>query len=262
MPNICTTNYVIEGEKKELDALYQTMKEQQENNLGCLVKALGKNPEEVECRGVWTDLERQGDILRVTFETAWTPCYEVTTLLKEAYPSLRIFYKAEEPGCCIYLKNDAEGKYFPETETDGHPYELMTEEREQAQVRLIRGIKDGSIKVNVTKEKKNIDELLAEIGRAPMLSEEEEQALIKAILEKGPECEEMEKLILPNMRFVVSVANQYKDKGLSLEELIEAGTEGLRKAALKYDLKADYKFMAYAVWWIRQAMIQVINEKG
>ena len=63
MANICITNYVIEGEKKELDALYQTMKEQQENNLGCLVKALGKDPEEVECRGAWTDLERQGDTL-------------------------------------------------------------------------------------------------------------------------------------------------------------------------------------------------------
>ena len=164
MPNICTTNYVIEGEKKELDALYQTMKELQEMEqpaiengfgptwLGCLVKALGKNPDEVECRGVWTDLECPGDTLRVIFETAWTPCYEVTTLLKEAYPSLRIFYKAEEPGCDIYLKNDVEGKYFPETEADGHPYELMTEEREQAQTRLIRGIKDGSIKVNVTKK--------------------------------------------------------------------------------------------------------------
>ena len=165
MPNICTTNYVIEGEKKELDALYQTMKDLQEKEqptvendfgptwLGCLVKALGKNPEEVECRGVWTDPERQDDTLRVTFETAWTPCYEVTTLLKEAYPSLRIFYKAEEPGCDIYLKNDAEGKYFPETETDGHPYELMNEEREQAQTRLIRGIKDGSVKVTLTKKK-------------------------------------------------------------------------------------------------------------
>ena len=152
MANICITNYVIEGEKKELDALYQTMKEQQENNLGCLVKALGKKTEEVECRGVWTDLERQGDILRVTFETAWTPCYEVTTLLKEAYPSLRIFYKAEEPGCCIYLKNDAEGKYFPETESDGKPFVLMTEEQEQLQARLIRCIKDGSIEIKVSKD--------------------------------------------------------------------------------------------------------------
>ncbi len=147
MANICTTNYVIEGEKEELDALYQTMKEQQENNLGCLVKALGKNPEEVECRGEWTDLERQGDTLRMTFETAWTPCYEVTTLMKEAYPSLRIFYKAEEPGCEVYLKNDAEGKYFPETEEDGCPIQLMTEEQEQLQTRIIRGIKDGSVKV-------------------------------------------------------------------------------------------------------------------
>lgn len=153
MANICITNYVIEGEKKELDALYQTMKEQQENNLGCLVKALGKDPEEVECRGAWTDLERQGDTLRMTFETAWTPCYEVTDLLKATYPSLRIFYKAEEPGNGVYLKNDAEGKYFPETESDGQPFELMTEEREQLLIRLIRGIKDGSIKVNVTKER-------------------------------------------------------------------------------------------------------------
>ena len=98
-------------------------------------------------------VEREGDILRMTFETAWTPCYEVTQLMKAVYPSLRIYYKAEEPGCEVYLKNDGDGKYFPETEVDGHPYELMTEEREQAQTRLIRGIKDGSIKVNVTKER-------------------------------------------------------------------------------------------------------------
>ena len=165
MPNICTAYYVIEGEKKELDALYETMTSLQameqplvENSfgptwLGCLVKALGKNPEEVLCRGEWMDLERADDTLRVTFETAWTPCYEVTALMKSTYPSLHIYYKAEEPGCEIYVKNDAEGKYFPETEQDGHPFELMTEEREQLQTRLIRGIKDGSIKVNVTKER-------------------------------------------------------------------------------------------------------------
>lgn len=153
MANICITNYVIEGEKKEIDALYQTMNELQDNNLCYLVKALGTASEEVECRGEWTDLERQGDTLRVTFETAWTPCYEVTMLLKDIYPSLRIFYKAEEPGCEVYQKNDAEGKYFPETEADGHPYELMTEECEQKLTRVIRGIHDGSIKLTIEEKK-------------------------------------------------------------------------------------------------------------
>ena len=160
MANICITNYVIEGEKKELDALYETMKKLQDSGasveyatgLGLLVEALGKAPDEVMCRGGWTELERKDDTLRITFETAWTPCYEVTDLMKAIYPSLRIFYKAEEPDAGIYLKNDAEGKYFPETESDGHAFELMTEEREQLQTRLIRGIKDGSIEVKVTKD--------------------------------------------------------------------------------------------------------------
>ena len=160
MANICITNYVIEGEKKELDALYETMKKLQDSGasveyatgLGLLVEALGKNPDEVMCRGEWADLERQGDTLHMTFETAWTTCYEVTDLLKATYPSLRIFYKAEEPGNGVYLKNDAEGKYFPETESDGQPFELMTEEREQMQSRLIRGIRDGSIEVKVSKQ--------------------------------------------------------------------------------------------------------------
>ena len=103
MPNICTAFYVIEGEKKELDALYETMTSLQameqplvENSfgptwLGCLVKALGKNPKEVLCRGEWMDLERADDTLRVTFETAWTPCYEVAALMKSTYPSLHIY---------------------------------------------------------------------------------------------------------------------------------------------------------------------------
>ena len=151
MANICTTNYVIEGEKNELDALYETMKNLQGQALGQLVKALGKDPDEVMCRGEWSDLERQDDTLRVTFETAWTPCYEVTDLLKAAYPSIRIYYKAVEPGCEVYLKNDAEGKYFPETEEDGNPFQLMTEEQERLQTRIIRGIIEGDIKIEVKK---------------------------------------------------------------------------------------------------------------
>ena len=151
MANICTTNYVIEGKKEELDALYQKMKELQGQDLGLLVKALGKNPDEMECRGEWTELVREDETLRMIFETAWTPCYEVTNLLKSVYPSLRIFYQAEEPGNGIYLKNDAEGKYFPETESDGHPFELMTEESEQEQIRLICAIQEGKIKFDVVK---------------------------------------------------------------------------------------------------------------
>ena len=151
MANICITNYVIEGKKEELDALYQKMKELQGQNLGQLVKALGKNPEEMECRGELTELVREGDTLRMTFETAWTPCYEVTNLLKTACPSIRIFYKAEEPGNEVYLKNDAEGKYFPEKEADGHPFKLMTEESEQEQVRFIRAIQEGKIQLDGVK---------------------------------------------------------------------------------------------------------------
>ena len=151
MANICATNYVIEGKKEELDALYQKMKGLQGQSLGQLVEALGKNPDEIMCRGDWSDLERHGDTLRMTFETAWTPCYEVTNLLKSVYPSLRIFYKAEEPGCEVYLKNDAEGKYFPETEADGHPFKLMTGEDENEQIRLIRAIQEGKIKLEPKK---------------------------------------------------------------------------------------------------------------
>jgi len=151
MANICITNYVIEGKREELDALYQKMKELQGQDLGLLVKALGKNPDEMECRGEWTELVREDETLRMIFETAWTPCYEVTNLLKSVYPSLRIFYKAEEPGNEVYLKNDADGKYFPETEADGHPFKLMTEESEQEQIRLIRAIQEGKIKFDVVK---------------------------------------------------------------------------------------------------------------
>lgn len=164
MPNICTAYYIIEGEKKELDALYETMTSLQAMEqplvasnfgptwLGCLVKALGKNPKEVLCRGEWMDLERADDTLRVTFETAWTPCYEVAALMKSTYPSLHIYYKAEEPGNGIYVKNDVEGKYFPETEQDGCPYRLMTEEEEQLQVRIIKGLQTGETVVTVKRE--------------------------------------------------------------------------------------------------------------
>ena len=109
--------------------------------------------------------------------------------------------------------------------------------------------------------RQSLEELLVEIGRSPLLTLEEELALLKVVQEKGTDSDEMKQLEKANMRFIVSVAAQYQRQGLTLEELIEAGTEGLRKGAMKYNFEADYKFIAYAVWWIRQRIIQAITEK-
>ncbi len=110
-------------------------------------------------------------------------------------------------------------------------------------------------------KKQSLEELLVEIGRSPLLTLEEELALLKVVQEKGTDCDEMKQLEKANMRFIVSVAAQYQRQGLTLEELIEAGTEGLRKGAIKYNFEADYKFIAYAIWWIRQSILQAIEEK-
>ena len=113
----------------------------------------------------------------------------------------------------------------------------------------------------MTTEKKNLDEYLQEIGRAKLLTIDEERELLKAVQEKGVESEEMKLLEKSFARFVVSLSGQYRNKGLTIWELIEAGTEGLRKAAMKYDFNADVKFLSYAVWWMRQAILQALNEK-
>lgn len=108
--------------------------------------------------------------------------------------------------------------------------------------------------------KQSLDEILVEIGRSPLLTHEEELALLEAVQEKGTDCDEMKQLEKANMRFVVSVANQYQKRGLTLEELIKAGTEGLRKGAMKYNFEADFKFIVYAVWWIRQSIMQTLEK--
>ena len=111
-------------------------------------------------------------------------------------------------------------------------------------------------------KKQSLDEILDEIGRSSLLTIDEETALCKAVQEKGTDCDEMKQLEKANMRFIVSIAAQYQKQGLTLEELIEAGTEGLRKGAMKYNFEADFKFIAYAVWWIRQSILQAIEEKN
>ena len=113
--------------------------------------------------------------------------------------------------------------------------------------------------MNKKEKKQSLDEILEEIGRSSLLTHEEELALLKAVQEKGTDCDEMKQLEKVNMRFVVSLANQYQKRGLTLEKLIEAGTEGLRRAAEKYNFEADFEFITYAVWWIRQSVIQAID---
>ena len=103
-----------------------------------------------------------------------------------------------------------------------------------------------------------IDELLAEIGRAPLITSEEEHVLLKAVKEKGCDCGEMKRLEAANMRFIVSLANKYQHRGLNLEELIEAGKASLEKAAESYDLDSDTKFITYAVPQMRQSIEQTI----
>ena len=104
-----------------------------------------------------------------------------------------------------------------------------------------------------------MEEFLKEICRTPLLSADEEKALCKAVQEKGTDSDEMRRLEKGSMRFIVSIANQYKDRGLTLMELIEAGTDGLRESAMTYDASHDIKFIAYAVRWIRQSILQAIE---
>lgn len=106
-----------------------------------------------------------------------------------------------------------------------------------------------------------IDELLAEIGRAPLITREEEHVLLRAVNEKGAECDEMKRLEAANMRFVVSLVNQYQHRGLSLEELIEIGKAGLREAIVEYDLEANNKLAIEAVRCMRQHIETAIAEK-
>ena len=108
-------------------------------------------------------------------------------------------------------------------------------------------------------DNKDLEKYLIEIGKTPVLSIEEEIELAKAVQQKGADCDEMKKLAKHNERFVLSVARQYQNKGLSLEELLKAGRAGLTKAALKYDATRGFKFVAFAVWWVRREILIAIG---
>jgi len=110
------------------------------------------------------------------------------------------------------------------------------------------------------RESASLDKYLQEIGREELVSPEEEVELAQRI-RKGDQ-EALEKLTRANLRFVVSVAKQYQNQGLSLPDLINEGNLGLIKAAEKFDETRGFKFISYAVWWIRQSILQALAEQS
>lgn len=103
-----------------------------------------------------------------------------------------------------------------------------------------------------------MDKYLNDIGKIDLLTAEEEADLARRI--KVGDQEALEKLTKANLRFVVSVAKQYQNQGLSLSDLINEGNVGLMKAAKRFDESKGFKFISYAVWWIRQSILQAIVE--
>ncbi|OGC78146.1 MAG: RNA polymerase subunit sigma [candidate division Zixibacteria bacterium RBG_16_50_21] len=109
-------------------------------------------------------------------------------------------------------------------------------------------------------EERSLDLYLKEIGNTPLINAEKEVELAKRI--RIGDQEALEHLTKANLRFVVSVAKQYQNQGLSLADLINEGNIGLIKAAKRFDETRGFKFISYAVWWIRQAILQALAEQS
>ncbi len=106
----------------------------------------------------------------------------------------------------------------------------------------------------------SLDRYLQEISNVPLLTPEEEISCAKKIKEGNHDAIDM--LIKANLRFVVSIAKQYQSQGLSLGDLINAGNLGLLRAATRFDVTRGFKFISYAVWWIRQSILQALAEQS
>lgn len=113
------------------------------------------------------------------------------------------------------------------------------------------------------RESQSLDKYLQEIGKVDLLNPQEEIDLAKRIKKGGADGElALERLTKANLRFVVSVAKQYQNQGLSLGDLINEGNLGLIKAAKRFDETRGFKFISYAVWWIRQSILQALAEQS
>lgn len=110
------------------------------------------------------------------------------------------------------------------------------------------------------RESQSLEKYLQEIGKVELISPEEEVKLAKLIKEGDQKA--LEKLTKANLRFVVSVAKQYQNQGLTLPDLINEGNLGLIKAAQRFDETKGFKFISYAVWWIRQSILQALAEQS
>jgi RNA polymerase primary sigma factor len=110
-----------------------------------------------------------------------------------------------------------------------------------------------------SRDSQSIEKYLSEISKLPLLTEEQEVNLAKKVREGDEQA--MEQLVKANLRFVVSVAKQYQNQGISLNDLINEGNIGLIKAATKFDETKGFKFISYAVWWIRQSILQALIEQ-
>ena len=110
------------------------------------------------------------------------------------------------------------------------------------------------------RETASLDKYLQEIGRVELITAEEEVRLAQQIKKGDPKA--LERLTKANLRFVVSVAKQYQNQGLTLGDLINEGNLGLIKAAQRFDETRGFKFISYAVWWIRQSILQALAEQS